>query len=280
LRHNGIGDSGVKAIAGAIIEAARLRANANSPLMSGQRSFVSPGLLDDARYEPHCLRALLLGFNGISAVGAQSLSEALSAAVRAARVSLGDEAAKDAPCVRELDLACNSIGSDGAKALATALDGVEELDLGNNGIGDGGIKWLAKALKENTILRRLIVSGNNVTAEGSYWVAESLSTNQDLRHLDLGSNGIGDAGAKDIAEDLRDNTGLHSLILRRNGIGDEGALELCSALDPRGGDMQRQKTNAYLTELSLRGNLISDRASIEVKRRVGLRMDVEMQQRF
>ena len=44
--------------------------------------------------------------------------------------------------------------------------------------------------------------------------------------------------------------------------------------------MQRQKTNAYLTELSLRGNLISDRASIEVKRRVGLRMDVEMQQRF
>ena len=98
--------------------------------------------------------------------------------------------------------------------------------------------------------------------------------------MDLGSNGIGDAGAKDIAEDLRDNTGLHSLILRRNGIGDEGALELCSALDPRGGDMQRQKTNAYLTELSLRGNLISDRASIEVKRRVGLRMDVEMQQRF
>ena len=280
LRHNGIGDSGVKAIAGAIIEAARLRANANSPLMSGQRSFVSPGLLDDARYEPHCLRALLLGFNGISAVGAQSLSEALSAAVRAARVSLGDEAAKDAPCVRELDLACNSIGSDGAKALATALDGVEELDLGNNGIGDGGIKWLAKALKENTILRRLIVSGNNVTAEGSYWVAESLSTNQDLRHLDLGSNGIGDAGAKDIAEDLRDNTGLHSLILRRNGIGDEGALELCSALDPRGGDMQRQKTNAYLTELSLRGNLISDKAVVELKRRVGLRMDVELQQRF
>ena len=68
----------------------------------------------------------------------------------------------------ELDLACNSIGPDGAKALAKALDGLEELDLGNNGIGDGGIKWLAKALKENTTLRKLIVSGNNVTAEGTF----------------------------------------------------------------------------------------------------------------
>lgn len=280
LRHNGIGDSGASAIASAITEAARLRAKTSSPLMSGQSSFVSPGLLDDARYEPHCLRALRLGFNGISAVGAQSLSEALNAAVRAARLSLGDDAAKDAPCVRELDFACNSIGPDGAKALAKALDGLEELDLGNNGIGDGGIKWLAKALKENTTLRKLIVSGNNVTAEGTFWVAESLSTNQDLRHLDLGSNEIGDAGAKDIAEDLRDNTGLHSLILRRNGIGDEGALELCSALDPISRDMHQQKTNAYLTELSLRGNLISDKAAIEVKRRVGLRMDVELQQRF
>ena len=107
-----------------------------------------------------------------------------------------------------------------------------------------------------------------------------MSTNQDLRHLDLGSNEIGDAGAKDIAEDLRDNTGLHSLILRRNGIGDEGALELCSALDPISRDMHQQKTNAYLTELSVRGNLISDKAAIDVKRRVGLRMDVELQQRF
>lgn len=280
LRHNGIGDSGANAIASAITEAARLRAKTSGPLMSGQSSFVSPaGLLDDARYEPHCLRALRLGFNGISAVGAHSLSEALNAAVRAARLSLGDDAARDAPCVRELDLACNSIGPDGAKTLAKALDGLEELDLGNNGIGDGGIKWLAKALKENTTLRKLIVSGNNVTAEGTFWVAESLSTNQDLRHLDLGSNEIGDAGAKDIAEDLRDNTGLHSLILRRNGIGDEGALELCNALDPIAGDMH-QKTNAYLTELSLRGNRISDKAAIEVKRRVGLRMDVELQQRY
>ena len=65
-----------------------------------------------------------------------------------------------------------------------------------------------------------------------------------------------------------------------NGIGDEGALELCSALDPISRDMHQQKTNAYLTELSLRGNLISDKAAIEVKRRVGLRMDVELQQRF
>ena len=68
--------------------------------------------------------------------------------------------------------------------------------------------------------------------------------------------------------------------MRRNGIGDEGALELCSALDPIALDTRQQKTNAYLTELSLRGNLISDKAAIEVKRRVGLRMDVELQQRY
>ena len=117
-----------------------------------------------------------MGFNGISAVGAHSLSEALNAAVRAARLSLGDDAARDAPCVRELDLACNSIGPDGAKTLAKALDGLEELDLGNNGIGDGGIKWLAKALKENTTLRKLIVSGT--TDRRGHFLGRGISINE------------------------------------------------------------------------------------------------------
>ena len=81
--------------------------------------------------------------------------------------------------MRELDLACNSIGPDGAKALAKALDGLEELDLGNNGIGDGGIKWLAKALKENTTLRKLIVSEQR-DREGTFW-SRGISVNQPRR---------------------------------------------------------------------------------------------------
>jgi hypothetical protein len=109
LRHNGCGDAGVAALAAAITEAAalardnrRARSGVGGVGMGGVGGMgdddsapFSPaaGLLDDDRYKPHCLRALRLGFNGVTAVGAAALATALAAAREAARASLGDAAA-------------------------------------------------------------------------------------------------------------------------------------------------------------------------------------------
>lgn len=258
LRHNGCGDAGVRALAFAITEAVALR--------RPHRSSTAAPPLDENWDRPLCLRALRLGFNGITSVGAAALAAALSAAREAAHTSLGSAAAT-AAVVTELDLACNSLGPEGARAVLDAAEGVEDLDLGNNGIKDDGMKWVSRALKENTTLRRLCLAGNDVGPDGAWWIADALAVNGDLRSLDLGANAVGDEGAKDIAEELRVNTALHTLDLRRNGIGADGARELAEALEE----------NESMTCVTLRGNGIPEAAARDVRNKLGLRIDVEWQ---
>ena len=122
LRHNGCGDAGAAAVANALRESA-----AESAKRAKESRGIAPAsLLDDARYEPRALRALRLGFNGVTEIGARALADALIAVRESARDALGEEAARDACVVRELDLACNAVGAAGARALGAALDsGVE-----------------------------------------------------------------------------------------------------------------------------------------------------------
>ena len=136
LRHNGCGDAGAAAVANALRESA-----AESAKRAKESRGIAPAsLLDDARYEPRALRALRLGFNGVTEIGARALADALIAVRESARDALGEEVARDACVVRELDLACNAVGAAGARALGAALDsGVEEIDLGNDdALGDEG----------------------------------------------------------------------------------------------------------------------------------------------
>ena len=264
LRHNGCGDAGAVAIANALRESA-----AESLRRAKASSGVAPAsLLDDARYEPHALRALRLGFNGVTEIGARALADAVIAVREAARDALGAEAARDACVVRELDLACNAVGAAGARAVGAALDsGVEDIDLGNNALGDEGAKFVAKALKENATTRKVHLAGNDIGAEGAWWIADAMCVNADVRWLDLGSNRVGDRGAEDIAEELKTNAGVRFLDLRRNDIGAHGAVALAEAAE----------ANEGVTGVCLRGNRVDARCQASVRARVGLRVDVEMQ---
>ena len=67
-------------------------------------------------------------------------------------------------------------------------------------------------------------------------ISEALKNNTSLKNLDLSGNNIGDDGAKAIAEALKKNTSLKSVNLSWCDIGDDGIEAIAEALlDPKCG---------------------------------------------
>ena len=91
-----------------------------------------------------------------------------------------------------------------------------------------------------------------------------LKENTTLKSMDLSINQIGDAGAADIAAALKENSTLLRLYLYNNQIGDPGAAAIVAAL----------KENSTLQELVLRRNHIGDAAKAELRRAWGGRSDM------
>ena len=94
--------------------------------------------------------------------------------------------------LRELDLSNNELGAEGARALApvvAVMGSVTKILVGNNQLGEVGTKAICDALKTNTTVKELDLSGGMMT----------------------GSNIGGPAGAKHIADMLADNGSLTSV---------------------------------------------------------------------
>ncbi|KAF9944967.1 hypothetical protein BGZ70_004168, partial [Mortierella alpina] len=89
---------------------------------------------------------------------------------------------------------------------------------------------LAMALKTNSVLTTLILSGKSIGPGGMTVLAEALSVNSTLITLDLQSNSIGDVGGQAMAEALKVNTTLTNLSLNSNSIGESGGQALAEAL--------------------------------------------------
>ena len=89
---------------------------------------------------------------------------------------------------------------------------------------------LTRALKVNTSLSSLGLSGNPIGIEGANSLAQALRVNTSLSSLELNANFIGSEGANSLAQALRINTSLSSLHLADNTIGNEGANSLAQAL--------------------------------------------------
>ena len=133
--------------------------------------------------------------------------------------------------------------------LAEALKSnttLTELHVSGNGIGDAGAAGLAEALKSNTTLTVLKIYGNDIGEAGAAGLAEALKSNTTLTVLNISGNGIGDAGAAGLAEALKSNTTLTELDIFHNLIGEAGAAGLAEAL----------KSNTTLTELDVSHNRI------------------------
>ncbi|XP_048051941.1 NACHT, LRR and PYD domains-containing protein 12-like isoform X4 [Megalobrama amblycephala] len=147
---------------------------------------------------------------------------------------------------------CN-ITAEGCAALASALRSnshLRELNLSLNKIGDGGLMLLSDELKDpHCKLEKLTLRDCNITAEGCAALTSALRSNSHLRELDLSGNKIGDKGLTLLSDGLKDpQCKLEKLTLFECNIIDEGVAALTSAL----------RSNSHLRELVLTGNKIGD----------------------
>lgn len=142
LRHNGIADDGVRAIADALKDGSPLRALDLSWNAIGTRGGRYLGAALKETSGPEGLQELDLGWNGLGARGARALGE-----------GLGSNGA-----LLRLHAPFNAIKDDGCSALAKGLRTnavLQTLGLEHNGISDGAMEELNSALAaEAQILTR------------------------------------------------------------------------------------------------------------------------------
>jgi len=113
-----------------------------------------------------------------------------------------------------------------------------ELSMRDNRLRAGGIPLLT-ALQGNTTMRKLDLSGCQLTRECWVATAEALAVNATLRGLSVANNRLGPAGFERVAAALLGNRTLVALDLSRNPIGYRSGALLCTVL-------QRNPTLLYL----------------------------------
>ena len=121
-----------------------------------------------------------------------------------------------------------------------------ELNIGRNSFSKNTITsegWvhLFKALCNNTSLKKLDISHNDLGMEVSVPLAEMLSCNKSLTELNLGCCDLPEAGLREIARGLLHNISLKKLDISGNKPGMEGSVALAEMLS----------CNKSLTELNL-----------------------------
>ena len=116
--------------------------------------------------------------------------------------------------LKKLDISYNELGMEGSVAVAEMLSNksLTELNLRSCGIPKDGLRKIARGLLQNTSLKKLDISVNELGMEGSVAVAEMLC-NKSLTELNLEWCDIPEVGLREIARGLLQNTSLQTLNL-------------------------------------------------------------------
>ena len=179
-------------------------------------------LLEDGQ-----VKTLLLDHCGLGDDGIRSLVNALLH-VQPAHLKI--------ICLRK-----NKIGKDGARELARLFQqtespsfALEEVRLSHNKIEDDGVALLFRALQyvEQSSLRSISLSYNNITQKGAAAIGAALAENNILESIRLDHNRLRDAGLQDICLGIARNptSRMSDLSLRNNVISNAGAHSLASLL--------------------------------------------------
>ena len=111
---------------------------------------------------------------------------------------------------------------------------VRVLRLSNDDITNEGLDILAKGLCKNTTLETLTLKNvflcKNESPSKFTGMTEMLAINDKLEELDLSDNPLGCVGVTWIAEALESNEGVKHLMLERTHCGDEGGAALAKML--------------------------------------------------
>jgi len=154
--------------------------------------------------------------------------------------------------IRQINFNGNQMGSIGAGYIAMLLNGtlndrITKVSLRGCNIGDAGAAKFGKALREQSPMRALDLSFNNISGDGMNALSQSLRTSS-LSVLDLGSNHLGNKGVSQLATSLAKSSALTVLYLDRNDISDSGAVALSKAISQ----------NTALNELHLARNRFTE----------------------
>ena len=140
---------------------------------------------------------------------------------------------------------------DGVSLIAFGLCNnttIRTLDISNNNISKLGAQEIARALHENQTLQTLNISSNDIQVDGTKALAEALHENKSLQYLDISNNNILDNGVIAISECIKKNSKLQELVISGNNISSKGAKQIAEAV----------KINTTLQNLDISNNKTSN----------------------
>lgn len=252
MKHHGIGTSGTKSIAIALVT------NTYVVSLNLADNSIGPegaGYMAEMLKENCYISELDLSENQLGIEGAKSILEILltNATVTSLTLQANEfddkaagilaEAIKETTVLKYLNLSKNLFGETGGQLLGTAIAsnvGLVHLDLGWNHLRRKGAHSIANALKENTYLKILNLSWNGFGDDGSYAVSEALKVNTTLEELDLTNNRISCTGATCLAKALAVNSTLKTLKIGKNPMQSAGAKALLLALKNNSESSQKE----------------------------------------
>ncbi|XP_053080737.1 leucine-rich repeat-containing protein 74A isoform X5 [Acinonyx jubatus] len=227
LNHHGLGPSGTKAIAIALVNIS------NNDLGLKGASTISEFL----QRNTSSLLNLQLSGNNFKDESAELFCQAFSANYR----------------IKTLDLSHNEFSDKGGEHLGQMLAlniGLQSLDLSWNQFHTQGAVALCNGLRANVTLQKLDLSMNGFGNEGATALGEVLRLNNSLVHIDVSSNDISNEGVLKISKGLEFNESLKVLKLFLNPVSMDGATLLILSI--------KRNPKSKMEEIDISNVLVSE----------------------